>query len=191
LEYSRLKQFALAFSLSTFFTAGLFCATAQEQITEEFEDLFPQEEVIEIPPAPVRGPLTSDERQLIVMKAYEAALHDVTYKFGGRCSSTDIERLKTIDCSGLIEWVYRAALGIDIGQSMYSYDFTEITHDQLKPGDFATLRDKNAKPNHIVIYIGVDENGDDVFVNASATAGKVIVTTYNPYKHFYRMSWAE
>lgn len=57
----------------------------------------------------------------------------------------------TFDCSGLTSYVYRNALGIEIGRTTYEQinSGVEVSQSELKPGDLVFPH-----PGHVAIYIG-------------------------------------
>lgn len=78
------------------------------------------------------------------------------------------------DCSGLIYSVYKNNLGVNlprssVEQSQYG---TQISRDNLQPGDLIFFNTYGSGVSHVGIYMG-----DNNFVHASSGEGKVVVSS--------------
>ena len=93
---------------------------------------------------------------------------------------------KGLDCSGFVQWVYGSALGITIPGSTGAYSgYTAESYGELKIGDLGFLNTPGAESNHVGIYAGKDENGNDLWVHCSSSKG----STYGTYgfKYYYNI----
>ena len=145
----------------------------------------------------------SDEELSIKQQAIlEFALNyvgKIPYYWGGKASSLDFEAnhfgttveadykgrtRKGLDCSGFVQWVM-ANNGIKVpgstaGFSKYS---TTRDHSQLKVGDLGFCNVPGSNSNHVGIYAGQDENGNDLWVHCAGSSGTV-VNNYNGFRYY-------
>ena len=94
-----------------------------------------------------------------------------------------------LDCSGFTDWVYKTAFGQSIGTSSASQwsKSTEISEADLQPGDLGfKARPGDGGINHVLMYVGLDENGNRRWVHCSSSAGGVVLNTVNYVKYFRR-----
>jgi len=101
-------------------------------------------------------------RSLIVNQSYQKI--GTPYRYGGSTASA-------FDCSGLTQYVYRAA-GINIPRTTEHQlrESQTISYQQLLPGDLAFYK-TSAKSRHVGIYIGNNQ-----MIHAS-TGSKQVRTT--------------
>lgn len=94
-----------------------------------------------------------------------------------------------LDCSGFTDWVYKTALGQSIGTGSASQwsKSTEITEAELLPGDLG-FKASPGDPgtNHVLMYVGIDENGDKLWVHSSSAKGGVVLDSPSYVKYFRR-----
>jgi len=84
------------------------------------------------------------------------------YRWGGESKSG-------IDCSALVQFIYRDVFGIEISRTVSEIcenDLTPIDEESLQPGDILCFKTKGRKVSHIGIYLK-----DDKFVHASRKRG--------------------
>ena len=67
----------------------------------------------------------------------------------------------------------------------------EISEDELLPGDLAFTKPPGSKStkndaNHVLIYVGKNENGELIYVDARSTRSGVCMSTYPDAVYFYR-----
>ncbi|WP_345992541.1 NlpC/P60 family protein [Sulfurimonas sp. HSL-1716] len=96
--------------------------------------------------------------------------HYAPYKYGGVC-------LDGVDCSGLVERIYKDAFGIEIPRTTKEQVKIgkRIKYSQIRPGDlifFKTGYDKR----HVGIYFG-----GNTFLHTSKKHGVIISSINNPY----------
>ena len=142
-------------------------------------------------------PLTDEEIESIIerigsisqarMEIIEFALNavgKVGYQWGGKAvgsgmgakfgSSTPDEkgRKNGLDCSGFVQWVYRSAIGVSVPGSTAGYaGYSRISHSSLKIGDIGFYEVPGSEENHMGIYLGVDESGNETWVHCSGSSG--------------------
>ena len=115
----------------------------------------------------VLSPRAFDE--IATARARELALHalshiGVPYRYGGTSPESGF------DCSGLVQYVYRAGAGVVLPRNTQALSVVgaPVEAAELEPGDlvfFDTLR----KPySHVGIYLG-----DQRFIHAPTTGGQV------------------
>lgn len=96
-----------------------------------------------------------------------------------------------LDCSGYTNWVYKTALGISINQgSRNQWESTyAISKAELLPGDIGFLAvPGSVAVNHVLLYAGKGERGEDMWVHCSSGSGVVLnspkyVTQYRRLKN--------
>ena len=90
------------------------------------------------------------------------------YRMGGSSPATGF------DCSGLIHYVYRDAVGVELPRTTSELGALRTTApatDSLRPGDLVLFSVKrNGKVDHAGIYVG-----DGHFVHAPSSGGRVRV----------------
>lgn len=96
--------------------------------------------------------------------------HHTPYKYGGVC-------LDGVDCSGLVELIYKDAFGIIIPRSTKKqiYIGKKIDYAQIRPGDLVFFKTGYNK-RHVGIYFG-----DNTFLHSSKKYGVIISSINNPY----------
>jgi len=127
-------------------------------------------------PRPPDSPQVVGERDNIVL--YAMGMVDTDYRFGGKNPEAGF------DCSGVVSYVYRVAVGIDLTGSAadIARRGREIDKRDLRPGDLVFFDTLGRRFSHVGIYIG---NGR--FIDAPATNEKVRIDSLdNPYfaRHF-------
>lgn len=87
--------------------------------------------------------------------------------------------LNGLDCSGLVFWS-RQQLGKPLPASCRTADamikcpnVTEISEDQLQPGDLIAFRNRGSIYGHMSIYVGEDDTGHKLIIHAPRP-GKVV-----------------
>ena len=122
-------------------------------------------------PAVERGPSSSalpvsERGREVVM--YALGLIDVDYRFGGKNPSSGL------DCSGMVTYIYRQAAGIALSgnAARLAQLGRAIEASQLRPGDLVFFNTQNRSFSHVGIYIG-----DDRFIHAPSTNGKIMITS--------------
>ena len=96
----------------------------------------------------------------------------VPYVWGGNTPSG-------FDCSGLVQWVYKTAVGKTVSRTTYTqvnegYE-VPVSAAALQPGDLLFWGDKSA-PYHVAVYVG---NGQ--YVSAADETQGVILATLSSY----------
>jgi len=92
---------------------------------------------------------------------YAKEFLNAPYCFGGRCAydETSKEQVTSVDCSSLINLVYRA-IGIKIPRCSHD-QYLKSTHlmgKEVEPGDLIFFAsDKPERINHVMIYLGNNE----------------------------------
>jgi len=109
-----------------------------------------------------KRPAASGKGSEVVL--YALGLIDTGYRFGGKNPDAGL------DCSGMVAYIYREALGITVSGS--AADIAQrgrsIAREALRPGDLVFFNTLNRPFSHVGIYIG-----DGRFINAPSTNGRV------------------
>ena len=82
-----------------------------------------------------------------------------------------------LDCSGFTDWVYKTALGVSLYEGTWNqWDNTyAITESELLPGDLGFMAEPGTVPvNHVLIYAGKGENGEQMWVHCASGTGVVL-----------------
>jgi cell wall-associated NlpC family hydrolase len=113
----------------------------------------------------------SDAGREIVM--YALGLIDVGYQFGGKNPDAGL------DCSGMVSFIYRNAVNIDLRGS--AADIAKkgrpIDRTRLQAGDLVFFNTMNRPYSHVGIFIG-----DGKFIHAPSTHGRIrIESLTTPY----------
>lgn len=113
-------------------------------------------------PEPVAHEQVSDAGREIVM--YALGLIDVGYQFGGKNPEAGL------DCSGMVTFIYRNAVNIDLRGS--AADIARlgrpIDRNALQAGDLVFFNTLNRPYSHVGIYIG-----DGKFIHSPKTNGRI------------------
>lgn len=101
---------------------------------------------------------------------YAMGLIGTGYRFGGKNPEAGL------DCSGMVSYVYREALGFKVSGSAadMARQGREIDKKELQPGDLVFFDTQNRPFSHVGIYIG-----DGRFIHAPSTNGKVRIVKMN------------
>lgn len=114
-------------------------------------------------PAPEaeRAPASGKGSEVVL---YALSLIDTGYRFGGKNPAAGL------DCSGMVAYIYREALGLEVGGSAaeIARRGRSIERTALRPGDLVFFNTLNRPFSHVGIYIG-----EGRFVDAPATNGRV------------------
>ena len=96
------------------------------------------------------------------------SLVGVPYRFGGSDPATGL------DCSGLVHFVVRNVLGVQLPRQSEAMSQTGISvqRQQLQPGDLVFFNTLGRPFSHVGVYLG-----DEQFVHAPALRGRVRVET--------------
>lgn len=111
-----------------------------------------------------------DAREVIMVAL---GLLDTGYQFGGSNPEAGL------DCSGLVKYVYKNALQIDLPRSAaeMAQATRSVDKDDLKPGDLVFFNTLGRPFSHVGIYMG-----DGNFIHAPSSKGKVRIESMNsPY----------
>lgn len=102
-------------------------------------------------------------------------------------SSSGTIRPYGLDCSGFTNWVYKTALGEGCGDGTTGQwaNSTQISYSELRPGDLG-FNDPTGSPNHVLMYVGEDKNGNMLWVHCSSSYG-VVLNSPTYVKHYRRV----
>lgn len=120
-----------------------------------------------VPPQRSAPPLQSREHASEVVM-YALGLMDIDYRFGGKNPESGL------DCSGMVSYIYRNALGIELPPSAarIAQIGREIEPARLAPGDLVFFNTTGQSLSHVGIYLG-----DDRFIHAPSSNGKIKVSS--------------
>lgn len=102
-------------------------------------------------------------------------------------SSSGTIRPYGLDCSGFTDWVYQTALGMSIGVGSTNQwnNSSQIEESELIPGDLGFLQaPSETATNHVLIYAGIGENGERMWVHCESGTG--VVLNSPDYVTYYR-----
>lgn len=114
---------------------------------------------------------TAAARDMLLTLAY--SLRDTPYRWGGHTPSSGF------DCSGLVRYVFRRALGVDLPhRARLQYDKGKaVKRSQLEPGDLVFFHTEGSRISHVGIYLD-----DGRFLHAPRSGEDVRVSRLdNPY----------
>jgi cell wall-associated NlpC family hydrolase len=113
-------------------------------------------------PPPREQPAVSDRGNEVAL--YALGLIDTGYRFGGKNPEAGL------DCSGMVSYVYREAVGIRITGSAadIARRGRQIDRAALRPGDLVFFNTLNRPFSHVGVYIG-----DGRFIHAPSSKGHV------------------
>lgn len=105
-----------------------------------------------------------DDAAELVVRALD--LLGVRYRFGGAHPESGV------DCSGLVQWLFRQALAVDLPRTALAMSRlgTVVLPAELVIGDLVFFNTRGRPYTHIGIYIG-----EGRFVHASSTRREVVV----------------
>lgn len=92
-------------------------------------------------------------------------------------SSSGTIRPYGLDCSGFTDWAYKTALGVSLYAGTWNqWDNTyAITEEELLPGDLGFMAAPGTVPvNHVLIYAGKNQDGEQMWVHCSSGSGVVL-----------------
>ncbi len=123
---------------------------------------------IDAGPAPSLAPQASGRVQAVLQKAL--ALLGTPYRWGG--TSPD----GGFDCSGMVGYVFRSALGIELPRVSreMAKDGEKVDKASLAVGDLVFFSRRGKRVDHVGIYVG-----DGRFVHAPRTGRDVTVSSLN------------
>ena len=76
-----------------------------------------------------------------------------------------------------MQWVYRSAIGRNIPGSTAGFGgYPRKSKENLKIGDLGFYKTPGSEDNHIGIYAGVDEYGNDTWIHCAGSTGSTIGT---------------
>lgn len=88
----------------------------------------------------------------------------IPYRYGGT------DRESGVDCSGLVQNLFRSALGLDLPRTAAAMSKVgeEVEATELKPGDLVFFNTMRRAFSHVGIYLG-----DGQFLHSPSSGGKV------------------
>ena len=130
-------------------------------------------------------------------KAIETALSlldkGITYSMDYRHAKDKNGNPTSMDCSSFVTYCLREA-GVDITASAYtgtylgSNNFTTISRSDLRPGDVGLINSSTSGwgGNHIGMYIGRDNNGNEVWIECTGSKAITVSTGKGNWSVFRR-----
>lgn len=88
----------------------------------------------------------------------------IPYRYGGT------DRESGVDCSGLVQNLFRSALGLDLPRTAAAMSKVgeEVEPTELKPGDLVFFNTMRRAFSHVGVYVG-----DGQFLHSPSSGGKV------------------
>ena len=140
--------------------------------------------------------LSKDRKEIVAFAL--SAVGKVGYQWGGKAtgtgwnasfgSSTPDEkgRANGLDCSGFVQWVYRSAIGKYIPGSTAGFSGKPgVSKESLEIGDLGFYKIPGSEENHIGIYAGRDETGNDMWIHCAGATGSTYGT--GNFKYYLKM----
>lgn len=115
----------------------------------------------------------TSSREGMEIALFAMSLLDVGYQFGGNNPEAGL------DCSGMVRYVYREAIGIDLPHNAAAIaKRARVVRDgDLRSGDLVFFNTLGYAFSHVGIYLG-----DGKFIHAPSSKGRVrIASLSNPY----------
>lgn len=136
----------------------------------------------------------SEERRQIASFAMDC-VGKIQYVWGGHATGPGWDGIQNgLDCSHFIDWVFWTVVGDNLGNSSTAglgNHISQITESQLLPGDLAFTKPPGSpssqnNANHVLIFVGYNQHGERVFVDARSRQSGVCMSTYPSATLFYR-----
>ena len=103
----------------------------------------------------------------------------------------DEGQLYGLDCSGFVGWAFLTAVGKDVGYSTEAFSKAKtISYEDLRPGDIGLIFEGGSneeRTNHVGIYVGKDQDGNDLWCHCDSGANTVITNNTTCFKVYKRM----
>lgn len=130
-----------------------------------------------------------DDVRKTVLATALSLRNKVPYEWGGKATSPGLDPKwwsfnpsnglqHGLDCSGFVQWTFMTAgfpkeiyKEIYSTKNMLSKDMTQVSKEELKPGDMGCTNRLDGKVNHIGIYLG-----DDLWIHCSSAKKTVTVS---------------
>lgn len=114
------------------------------------------------------------------------------YAHDGIGSRTGDDRPAAEDCSSFVAWAFQKCGYTDVpygsttGTFVTSSNFVKVSYDKLRPGDVG-LKNYIATgdDNHVGIYVGKDENGQDMWLHSTSRQGTGSEIETGPRMNYY------
>ena len=154
--------FPISTSISQQLSDPLPAASREMLFAADVSQLIAAAAELDLEPVPEPGEI---QRQSLLQRGF--ALLGTPYRWGG----TSPER--GFDCSGLVNYVFKTALGIDLPRVSRDMARTgeQVERSQLDPGDLVFFALRGSRIDHVGIYVG---NGR--FLHAPRTGRDVTVS---------------
>ncbi len=122
------------------------------------------------PPAPEPSQRSTYSEKGNEVSLFALGLIDTGYRFGGKNPEAGL------DCSGMVAYVYKQAVGLQIGGSAadIARQGRPVERRSLRPGDLVFFNTRNAPFSHVGVFIG-----DQRFVHAPSSNGRVRIDLLN------------
>ena len=139
-----------------------------------------------------------DENRRKIIEFALKSVGYVPYQWGGKATGSgwsarfgssvadDKGRSNGLDCSGFVQWVYRSSINKSVPGSTAGFSgYDRVAKDELSVGDLGFYRLPGSEENHIGIYAGTDEFGNDTWVHCAGSTG----ATYGSgnFKYFVKL----
>lgn len=130
-------------------------------------------------PAPPTRPAAAVPRRAVVTLAL--SLRHVRYRFGGHDPATGL------DCSGLVSYVFRRALGLQLPHSVWRQFRMglRVARTHLQAGDLVFFRTHGRRVSHVGLYLG-----GGLFLHAPAPGQHVRVDRLDAHYWAHRYAGA-
>ena len=166
----RLRRLILPILLAGFGYAGLHAAATAETLPPPHAASTPVDSALENMPAATNADtstlsrltaFTSHASQLAMQAVSMLGIH---YKYGGNSPENGL------DCSGLVRYVFKEALGKDLPRTAaeISHVGQQVDPNNLRPGDLVFYNTLRRGFSHVGIYLG-----DNKFIHSPSRGGQV------------------
>ena len=143
----------------------------------------------------------SENRKKVVKYALES-VGKIPYYWGGKAAYAGYDKngfgtvvspdykgrvLRGLDCSGWVNWVYRSAIGNNLGGAEGTITLiaagVRINRADLQPGDIII---RPGADSHVVMFLEWSENGNMIAIHENGTANNVSVNEVTANYPYYR-----
>lgn len=146
-------------------------------------------------------PEGTDEVRKSVVQTAVGKVGLIPYKWGGTATGPGDDGIPGggLDCSHFVDWVFWTATGNNLGngntQTLWGVS-EKIDVSELQPGDigfrykpaaYGGVGGADGHTNHVGIYVGQDENGNQIWVHENGSAHNVSAGPYKGFKHYRRV----
>jgi len=149
-------------------------------------------------------PVDRDREEIVLTAA--SYVGQIPYYWGGRATSADFEAnkfgslvqadkkgrtAKGLDCSHFVDFVYWQVIGDNLGngntRTLWEAS-QDIDEKHLLPGDLGFKNHPSADSNHVAIFAGIDEKGNQIWIHLTGNPINTVVINNVKMNYFRRVN---